>query len=178
MATDNSLISVKLLIAAIILTLLIGIGSGYALGNAEGANHDHSEHDNSSAFNKKDDHGHDDEHPVSSRDDHDMFMVAADNAPTISLEVSKDARSGYNLHLETENFTFAPMNVNGNDTAGEGHAHLYVDSLKVARVYGSDYHYDGEIDKKSEFRVVLNSNSHAEYSTPNGVIESITTVEE
>jgi len=60
---------------------------------------------------------------------HRTIEVAGDAAiPRVDLVIHKDARSGRNLEIVTENFRFSPEH-----GAGEGHAHLYIDGKKIAR---------------------------------------------
>ena len=103
----------------------------------------------------------------------EMLAVDADGAPEISmLMVTKDPKSGWNLHFETENFKFSPENVSTAHVAGEGHAHVYVDGVKVNRLYSGDY-YLGELDEGEHVvRVTLNANNHSEYAVDGEVIEA------
>lgn len=94
---------------------------------------------------------------------HDQVDVSTFPAiPTVTLDVEPDPVSGYNVHVRTENFRWAPDNVNGKDRPGEGHAHLYVNGERVARLYGPWYHLDGLEPGDHTIRVTLNSNSHAD----------------
>ncbi|MDN4594064.1 ZIP family metal transporter [Polycladomyces subterraneus] len=83
--------------------------------------------------------------------------------PTVHLQVYKDSESGWNLHVQTAHFRFAPEFVNGPNRIGEGHAHLFVDDKKVARLYGPWYHMDSLGPGKHEIRVELFTNQHAPY---------------
>jgi hypothetical protein len=60
--------------------------------------------------------------------------------PTVLLHVSKDSVSGWNVYLETTHFQFVPQRLNDPVNIGEGHAHLYIDGKKVARLYSPWYH--------------------------------------
>jgi zinc transporter ZupT len=97
--------------------------------------------------------------------------------PTVRLHVSKDPESGWNLHVETEHFRFAPEAVNEPSRIGEGHAHLFVDGEKIARLYGPWYHL-GELQPGThQIRVELNSNQHAPFVYKGKKIEDIVTIE-
>lgn len=117
-------------------------------------------------------HSHDDEtHEHSSEDVTDshshasmLYSVDAEDAPTVDVMVAKDAKSGFNVHVMTNNFRFAPENVNGENVLGEGHAHLYVDGVKISRLYGNYFHYDAEFEGEKTFKVTLNANDHSEYA--------------
>lgn len=94
--------------------------------------------------------------------DHDQIEVSTFPAmPSVTLDVKPDPVDGYNLHVRTENFRWAPENVNGEDRSGEGHAHLYINGDKVARLYGPWYHLNG-LEPGDSIRVTLSSNSHAD----------------
>lgn len=76
--------------------------------------------------------------------------------------MTPDAKSGFNV--ETTNWTWAPENVNAAALPNQGHAHLYVDGVKVARLYGPWYHLDGLAPGPHDITVTLNANNHAEYA--------------
>lgn len=94
--------------------------------------------------------------------------VAADSPiPTVEIEVLKDPMTGWNLHIETTNYTLAPERVSTEHVEGEGHMHLYINGEKISRIYGY-WHDLGELPPgEHEIRVSLSTNSHA-YLTLNG----------
>lgn len=99
------------------------------------------------------------------------------NAPSVMIHPSRDAHGGWNLHLMTNNFTFTPENSGLEDKIGQGHAHLYVNGVKSARVYGNWFHVTlpkGE----NRVRVTLNTNSHKEYVQNGKPIEAEITLDE
>jgi len=149
--------------------LLLGFGGGYAVARV-------ISDDSSETKTAMDDHSHDSSDEAMDSHMHEMFMVSAEQAPKVTLDVEEDAKSGWNVHIMTENFTFTPEKVNGDNVVGEGHAHLYVDGEKVARVYGNYFHYDGSFDGTKEFKVTLNANDHSEYSVGEQVISATQTV--
>jgi uncharacterized surface protein with fasciclin (FAS1) repeats len=61
---------------------------------------------------------------------------------------------------QTLNFTFAPHHVDMEPMAGEGHAHLYVDGVKVARIYGEWYHLESLPEDAEMISVSLYANNH------------------
>ena len=81
--------------------------------------------------------------------------------PSVTLQAKRDAMGGWNIHIETINFRFAPENVNGHPTAGEGHAHLYVDGMKVTRVYGPWFFLSELPAGTHSLEVTLNANDHS-----------------
>lgn len=97
---------------------------------------------------------------------HAMLEVDKESpVPEISIKAYKDKKDGYNIHIMTENFSFAPTKVNGLPTQGEGHAHLYVNEEKIARVYGEWFHVSADLLEYGEniIEVTLNANDHSEW---------------
>ncbi|MER5417612.1 hypothetical protein [Streptomyces virginiae] len=99
---------------------------------------------------------------ANSPDGHPLRQIQAEAAPTLTLKLSKDSGSGWNLHLITEDFVFAPEKTGSPAQAGEGHAHLYLDGKKVARVYGPWFHLPAETvsEGKHTLSVSLSANDH------------------
>lgn len=100
------------------------------------------------------------------------LVVPANHAiPTVKLQVLKDSMKGFNIHVTTENFKFTPENVNQKDVVGEGHAHLYVDGVKITRLYGNWYYLGSVAEGTHKVSVSLNGNSHAQYMVKGAKIE-------
>lgn len=100
---------------------------------------------------------------------HDTFKHPEGTpAPTVELQVMADPMGGYNLQVETTNWTWAPERVNTDAVANEGHGHLYVDGQKVARLYGPWYNLSGLTPGQHDIRVTLNANNHATYAAADG----------
>ena len=55
-----------------------------------------------------------------------IALPSGPDAPTLDFRVVRDAASGWNLHIVTTNFRFAPERANAPHRPGEGHAHVYV----------------------------------------------------
>ena len=88
-------------------------------------------------------------------------------APTgmgVALNVHPDSVSGFNIQIVPTAFTFAPGRVNTAHMPGEGHAHLYIDGVKLRRVYGEWEHVDGLSAGMREISVTLNANTHEPYA--------------
>lgn len=103
---------------------------------------------------------------------------AVDPVPSVEVEVTEDPKSGYNVRVTTTDFTFTPESVGDEaTTSGQGHAHLYVDGQKVARLYGEWYHLDRDLSAGDhDIRVSLNADDHSEYVTGGEPIEATTTI--
>jgi len=91
---------------------------------------------------------------------HGLVDRPADGAPTVAMTVTPDTVSGYNISLHTTNFRFAPEQAGAADAPGEGHAHLYVNGAKVARLYGPWTHLPSLPDGRVHLEVTLNANDH------------------
>ncbi len=79
------------------------------------------------------------------------------DAPTVLVDLAPDPVSGWNLHAKTANFAFAPEQAGGIHRAGEGHAHVYLDGDKIARLYGPWMHLSSVPDGAT-VTVTLNGN--------------------
>ncbi len=80
--------------------------------------------------------------------------------------------AGWNVKVDVTNFNFTPEHVNNGHVAGEGHAHLYVDGTKVARLYGPWFHLPALGQGEHQLRVTLNANNHAVYSVNGEMIQA------
>jgi len=92
--------------------------------------------------------------------------------PALSLHLTKDAMSGYNLALNIQKYTLIPppevlsmpemMNSTINATSGfiEGHAHLYINGVKIQRVYGKNIHLPQGLFKEGINTVSVTLNNH------------------
>ncbi len=79
------------------------------------------------------------DHSTHAHDD-TLDLASGPDAPTLDVTLSKDPASGWNLHILTSNFRFAPQHASQDNQPGEGHAHIYVNGEKLARVYGNWFH--------------------------------------
>ena len=83
---------------------------------------------------------------------------------------------GVTVAISTENWQWAPENVNGANVAGAGHAHIYVDGVKINRVYGPYYHIKGLPPGEREISVTLNANDHSGLLVDGQPVEAVTTI--
>ena len=96
--------------------------------------------------------------------------------PTITIELSEDASSGWNLHVITENFVFAPEHAGTEHYPGEGHAHIYVNGRMHARMYGQWFHLPQLGPGRHQIMVTLNSNDHNAYTVNEQLISDMAIV--
>lgn len=96
---------------------------------------------------------------------HDAYVAPAESpVPTLEVIAHKDAKTGFVIQVKTTNWEWAPLNANTAAVPNEGHAHLYLDGVKLNRIYGEWYQVDGVDNGYHEFTVTLNANDHKEYA--------------
>ena len=106
---------------------------------------------------------------------HDPSLVinlAAEDAPTVELRVFPLPDGSFNLQLQTSNFTFTPQNIDKAPVLGEGHAHLYVDGVKIARLYGEWHHLPTLPPDSEVLSVSLYANNHQGFAVDGEKISS------
>lgn len=150
----------------LIIGLFFGTGAGFLLaattgaqveGHAHGAEvHDHSAHDHGEGM---------EEH------DHSQLTEAEGPAPELSITLHPDGRQSRNLEIIARNFTFDPEAVNGEHIPGHGHAHVYVNGVKIARAYAPWFHLSALPVGEHEVRVTLNANDHTQLAVEGEPIE-------
>lgn len=93
---------------------------------------------------------------------HDNYVVlqAGPTAPTLSFDLVPDTLDGWNLHILSGNFRFSPEALDQPNVEGEGHAHVFVNGKKLARVYGPWFHIPALPAGQITVEVTLNSNMH------------------
>lgn len=104
-------------------------------------------------------HAHDHAGHADASHDHDSLTPWDGPAPELQLDLTPDTGSALNLHILTSGFAFTPEAVNGSPLPGTGHAHVYVNGVKVARAYGPYMHLP-DVPHGAVIRVTLNANDH------------------
>lgn len=106
--------------------------------------------------------GHSDEHTAVEHKDY--IVEEGQLAPKISIEAEK-SESGLTIHAITENFKFTPEKEGSDPVLGEGHAHLYVDGVKVTRLYSEWSFVPISLlpENYEQVTVSLSNNDHSEY---------------
>ena len=98
---------------------------------------------------------------------HPMLDVPEDRLPpSMRLRVFPDGMDGFNVVLETRNFLFTPGRVGTEAVANEGHAHLYVNGEKVARLYSPWHHLPSGLltEGFNRIEVEFSTNDHSVWS--------------
>jgi hypothetical protein len=141
-------------LALLAIGLVFGGGLGFATAAGMGVTFDGHDHGDPAAHAAG---GGDAAHDAM----HDQPMdLPATDAPEVSMDLAADPVTGWNLHVRTRNFTFAPQDAGAENVAGEGHAHVYVNGTKIARLYGEWMHIDSLPEGEVLVSVTLNANDH------------------
>ncbi|UFJ42958.1 DUF4399 domain-containing protein [Brevibacillus humidisoli] len=84
--------------------------------------------------------------------------------PKPRLQVKHEVK-GKDLHLQlsVSRFTFSLENMGKENKQGEGHAHLYVDGKKAAKIFDPHYVYRNLPPGRHEIVVELAHNNHESY---------------
>ena len=108
--------------------------------------------------------------------DHHEKTIEAPADMSVGLEAELHELSGVNLKITATGFAFEPDKVDAAHVPGEGHAHVYVDGVKIGRVFDPNYHLT-EIDPgERSVRITLNANSHEQYAKGEHPLEATTTI--
>jgi hypothetical protein len=108
-------------------------------------------------------------------DDHaadDMAMLEISGeagVPEITLEVAAAEEGGLMVTYDVSNFTFSTEHANSDHVEGEGHAHVLVDGVEKAMVFGDPVLLPDVMPGEHEVSISLNANSH-ETLTYNGEV--------
>lgn len=98
-------------------------------------------------------------------------------APTLALSAVPAADGSWTVSLDLENFTFDEAAVDGEHVPGHGHAHLYIDNVKIGRVYGTEIVTDPLPPGEHVISVTLNTNDHRAYAKNGEPVTATITVE-
>lgn len=99
-------------------------------------------------------------------DGHPLRELPAAEAPSLELTAEPDSHDGWNIHLSTERFEFTPQESGSPASGGQGHAHLYIDGKKHARLYGPWFHLpaDAVPEERHTLLVTLNADDHTTWA--------------
>ncbi len=86
-----------------------------------------------------------------------------DELPLLNLSVKPHDSYGWVVVYNANNFTFNAENASSPHIQGEGHGHLYVNDIKIARLYGEPYYLRDLNMGANTIRITLNTNNHLLY---------------
>lgn len=102
--------------------------------------------------------------PAVDHSQHPLIEVdEAEPTPSMRIHMDADSMDGFNIFLETQNFRFTPQSVDTLPISNEGHAHLYVNGEKLARMYSPWHHLSGKLlrDGINRLEVEFSTNDHS-----------------
>ena len=94
-----------------------------------------------------------------------------DEQPSLYLSVQPYDSYGWVVIYNANNFTFNAENASSQHIQGEGHGHLYVNDVKIARLYGEPYYLRDLNMGANTIRITLNTNNHLSYVFNGAAIE-------
>jgi hypothetical protein len=107
----------------------------------------------------------------------EMGSVAfAGPAPTLGIEVVLDPKSGFNAFITVDGMVLSAEHASGEPVDGEGHLHLYVDGVKLGRLYGTATHIPALPDGEVDVSIAAYSNDHRPYEVDGVAVVASTRV--
>lgn len=97
--------------------------------------------------------------------------------PSVTLRILEDPSGGWLLHSVPTNFEIVPESVSTAHVDGEGHMHLYIDGVKVMRLYGEWHQMPPLTAGTHEVRVELSSNDHSAMAIGGVIVDDTVTLE-
>lgn len=155
--------------------LVFGGGIGFVTAAGNGVTFDGHDHGNPADYGGHGSHGSGQAETAGHAHGETIDLPAGSMAPRVALTLLKDPVAGWNLRVEPENFRFAPEAASTADVPGEGHAHVYADGEKIARLYGEWLHVPA-LPAGAEVTVSLSTNSHRALTVDGVPVEARATV--
>ncbi|NSY40200.1 hypothetical protein [Leisingera sp. ANG59] len=134
--------------------LIFGGGAGFVIAAGNGVTFDGHDHGDPAH------HGGGNTQMAAHNHSRAVSLPAGPDAPSVAIQLHKDPMAGWNLRVTPQNFRFAPENASTADVPGEGHAHVYINGQKMARLYADWIHLPSLPEGDVEVKVSLNGNSH------------------
>lgn len=159
--------------------LVFGGGIGFLVAAGNGVTLDGHDHSDPRAHGES---AHDDMHDTMNANgahaSHDAVISLPDaiDAPRLDVAITPDPVSGWNLHLMVLNFRFAPEHASRPHIPGEGHAHVYMNGTKIARLYGPWFHIANLPAGDNEVIVTLTANDHSQLAVGDKPLRQVVTV--
>lgn len=157
-----------------VILLAVGAIAGAGLGalvTATVVNHGGTTHSDVATASV---HDHSAHNHVAGGHEHKMVEATAP-VPTLAISLHPDGPQSRNLEISTTNFIFNPTRVNGENVPGNGHAHIYLNGVKLTRTYAPWVHLSALPKGTHELRVSLNANDHSHLAVDGTPIEATTT---
>ena len=97
-------------------------------------------------------------------------IAASSQVPVLALSASIDAKSGINLKLLIKHYQLGAPGDNAINiyTDGkhllQGHAHLFINGIKIGRLYGKDIHIPQHLLSTGDNTILVSLNSHQHHN--------------
>ncbi|MCQ3814588.1 MAG: hypothetical protein KTU85_09275 [Acidimicrobiia bacterium] len=115
-------------------------------------------------------HGADHQHGSTTRE-------AVQPYPSVSVRILEDPSGGWLLNTVPTNYRLAPEKVSTSHVDGEGHMHLYIDGVKVLRLFGEWHQMPPLTAGTHEIRVELSTNDHATLTRDGTIVDHTVTLD-
>lgn len=102
--------------------------------------------------------------------------LAGELVPEIALSAEPVEGGRWAVSVQLENFTFDEGAVDSDHVPGRGHAHLYIDNVKIGRLYEDRITTDPLPPGEHVISVTLNTNDHRAYARNGQPITATVTV--
>lgn len=134
----------------LVIAMIVGFGVGFAFGNNTGTQAKALEFAIGGVSIE------------ATPDAHGQLFVTKDQLPVGGIALEKDQMQGWNLQVDVDNFEFTPRDLYSDSSPNSGHAHVYVNDVKVARLYSPDFHIGYLPEGEHEIIVRFSTNNHEE----------------
>lgn len=106
----------------------------------------------------------------------ELLNITADETPPEIAITAAENRGEWTITVETTNITLSNQDVDNPHQTGIGHAHLYLNGLKLQRMYSTTATIGALPPGEHILRVTLNTNDHRAYAIDNIPISATTTL--
>jgi hypothetical protein len=154
--------------AVLLLALTACAEAGSLVTTAPAATADAAMDDMGTMDEHMDDMDHDHEHAAEGRE------WDSGDVPTISVTVTGDAESGWDVVADVPGFEFT---VGAEHVPGQGHGHLVVDGEVLSMIFAPEFHIDELAPGMHEIAVTLAANDHVDFVAGGELVGGSTMVE-
>lgn len=103
----------------------------------------------------------------------DICLVGdGEPAPEISLTSTKGS-DGWTIEVVSRDFEFTPDLADGPHVPGTGHGHIYLNGMKLGRLYSATHQLGGLPAGDHEIRVTLSTNDHRAYVVDDSPVSAL-----
>jgi hypothetical protein len=106
----------------------------------------------------------------------ETHLVDVGHHPAVSIRVAEGAQ-GWVVEIETTEFTIVADGADIADPSREGHAHVYVDGLKIGRAYASPFPLGQLSADQHTVRVELSTYDHQVLTKNNAPVDAVARIQ-